>query len=100
MILYKPFGYLLNTFFKDIYRRGIVLTAAVVLAGFISFNTTVFQAQARYFFCYLPVFAILICTGLQGLGKFKGRATFLALLSLLAIGCWTGVAWRMWYAGH
>ncbi len=33
MILYRPFGYLVNTFFKDIYRRGIFLTAAVALAG-------------------------------------------------------------------
>ncbi len=86
-------------------RRRLLLVslaagAAVLLAGFISFNTTVFQAQARYFFCYLPVFAIFLCTGLQGLGEFKGRVTLVALLSLLAIGCWTGVRWQMWYAGQ
>ncbi len=85
---------------RSLLLQSLAAGAAVLLAGFISFNTKVFQAQARYFFCYLPVFAILICTGLQGLGKFKGRATFVALLSLLAIGCWTGVAWRMWYVGH
>jgi PiT family inorganic phosphate transporter len=33
MILYKPFGYLVNIFIKDIYRRSVFLTAAVILAG-------------------------------------------------------------------
>ena len=33
MILFKLFAYVVNILFKDIYRRGVFLTAAVIVAG-------------------------------------------------------------------
>ncbi len=69
---------------------------AVLLVGFVSFNHVVFQAQARYFFCYLPVFCVLLCGGLHALGGWRARAALLCLLALLGAGCLDGLLWRMW----
>jgi len=81
-------------------RRRLVISlavgAAVLMAGFVSFNRVVFQAQARYFFCYLPAFSVLLCGGLDALGGWKARIGLICLLVLLAAGCLDGLAWRMW----
>ncbi len=69
---------------------------AVLLVGFVSFNRVVFQAQARYFFCYLPVFCVLLCGGLHALGGWKARTALICLAALLAAGCLDGLVWRMW----
>jgi 4-amino-4-deoxy-L-arabinose transferase-like glycosyltransferase len=69
---------------------------AVLLVGFVSFNRVVFQAQARYFFCYLPVFCVLLCYGLHALGGWKARIALMCLAALLAAGCLDGLVWRMW----
>ena len=73
--------------------------AGVLLAAYVSFNFGVFQAQTRYFFSYLPIFAVGLCAGLDALGGWRGRAGPVCLLALLAIGCVDGVAWRMWFTG-
>jgi hypothetical protein len=48
------------------------LLAALLLASFIRFNLSFFQAQARYLFPALPPAAVALCIGLEGLAP-KGR---------------------------
>ncbi len=71
----------------------------VLLAGFVGFNLGVFQAQARYFFCFLPVLAIALCAGMVWCGRHVAKAGVITLLVLLAYGSLEGVAWRMWFTG-
>ncbi len=85
-------------------RRALAASLAmgtlVLLVGFVGFNLNVFQAQARYFFCFLPVLLIALCAGLSSLGSRSGQLGVLVLMMLLAAGCADGVAWRMWFTGE
>jgi 4-amino-4-deoxy-L-arabinose transferase-like glycosyltransferase len=59
-----------------------------LLAGFISLNLMVFQAQGRYFFALLAPLAIVLCAGLYHLGGERwGR-----WLPVGFVGCLLGVA--------
>ena len=72
---------------------------AVLLAGFISFNLQLFQAQARYFFAWLPPLMILIAWGLARLG---GGSKWLPLgfaMCLFLATLW-GLAGPMWAGGR
>ena len=63
--------------------------AALLLASFVRFNFSFFQAQARYLFPALPAAALAFCLGLQQLVSERRRAPVLAgavgLLALLAL---------------
>ena len=65
------------------------LLAVLLLAGFIRFNLTFFQAQARYLFPALPPAAVALCLGLKTIAPPRGRQLTLvagvSLLLLLAI---------------
>jgi len=63
--------------------------AALLLASFVRFNFSFFQAQARYLFPALPAAAVAFCLGLQQLVSERRRAPVLAvavgLIALLAV---------------
>lgn len=65
------------------------LLAVVLLAGFIRFNLTFFQAQARYLFPALPPAAVALCLGLRTIAPPRRwqltLAAGISLLLLLAI---------------
>jgi len=57
---------------------------ALLLASFIRFNLSFFQAQARYLFPALPAAAVALCLGLDGLApRGKGWVALIAGLTLL-----------------
>lgn len=75
---------------------GLAAGALVLLAGYLSFNAERFQSQSRYFFCFLPVCAVVLCAGLdEALPAGKGRLLIAVLLVLLLVGVADGVTWRM-----
>jgi len=66
------------------------LLGLLLLASFIRFNLSFFQAQARYLFPALPAASVAFCLGLEGLVPRRFAATALvagiSLLALLAVG--------------
>ncbi len=75
----------------------VLAGAFTLLAGFINFNCTVFQGQARYFFAYLPVAIIAICTGIDVMPRYRRGVGYALLLALIAWGVLEGIGWRMWF---
>jgi len=71
--------------------------ALLLLASFVRFNLSFFQAQARYLFPALPPVAVALCLGLEHLAPERLRLAFLAmgvgLLLLLATG-----GYHLWIA--
>jgi hypothetical protein len=71
------------------------LLFALLLAGFVRFNLSFFQAQARYLFPALPSAAVAFCLGLeQLLPRTRGSwlpltiALLLAVLALVGLPLW------------
>jgi 4-amino-4-deoxy-L-arabinose transferase-like glycosyltransferase len=63
-----------------------LLFAALLLASFVRFNLSFFQAQARYLFPALPAAALAFCLGLQQLAPAAWRSRVVVLcVVLLAI---------------
>lgn len=73
-------------------RAWVVMLAAValLLGAFVQFNTTYFQAQARYLLPAVPVYALLLVRGWQRLGRGRaGRWTALVpALALAVVAAW------------
>ncbi len=77
-------------------RRALIfLLAALVLASFVRFNFSYFQAQARYLFPALPPTALAACLGLEQYAPARYRswvsltvAGALGMLALAGLAVW------------
>lgn len=77
------------------FHTALAAGAAVLLGGFISFNLELFQAQARYFFAFLPAVLTLIMWGLARLGRGSRGLPVAFAVSLFLATLW-GLAGPMW----
>jgi len=71
------------------------LLGLLLLASFIRFNLSFFQAQARYLFPALPPAALALCLGLEELGgsRVRGAALLAGVLLLAALAVGGLFAW-------
>jgi len=76
--------------------------AALLIASFVRFNFSFFQAQARYLFPALPAAAVAFCLGLQQLVSERrrtpalaGAVGLLALLALIGLFTWITPQFRL-----
>jgi hypothetical protein len=60
------------------------LLAMLLLASFIRFNLSFFQAQARYLFPALPPAAVALCIGLEGLAP-KGKGAIALIVGVALV---------------
>lgn len=71
------------------------LLGLLLLASFIRFNLSFFQAQARYLFPALPLAAVALCLGLEGLvpRRFSAAALIVGLSLLVTLAVVGLYAW-------
>jgi hypothetical protein len=69
--------------------------AALLLASFIRFNLSFFQAQARYLFPALPPAAVALCIGLEGLSP-KGRGGIALITGVALLLALTTAGFYLW----
>ena len=71
------------------------LLAALLLASFVRFNLSFFQAQARYLFPALPPAAVALCVGIEGLAP-KGKGGIALIIGVALVLALATVGFFSW----